>query len=64
GLHHIHHLCSQIPNYRLQECFDENRELQQATRLTLRQSLTCVGLTLWDEEQQRLVRFQTPRVAE
>ena len=64
GLHHIHHLCSRIPNYRLQECFDENRELQQATRLTLRQSLTCVWLTLWDEEQQRMVRFQTVRSAE
>ncbi len=64
GLHHIHHLCSRIPNYRLQECFNANPELQQATRLTLRQSLTCTSLTLWDEEQQKLVRFRSPQVAE
>ena len=64
GLHHIHHLCSRIPNYRLQECFNANRELQQATRLTLRQSLTCISLRLWDEEQQKLVRFRSPQVAE
>lgn len=25
GFHHIHHLDSRIPNYRLQKCFDENR---------------------------------------
>ncbi len=24
GLHHIHHLCSRIPNYHLQQCYDEN----------------------------------------
>jgi hypothetical protein len=27
------------------------------TTLTLRSSLTCIGLTLWDEEQRRLVGF-------
>lgn len=64
GLHHIHHLCSRIPNYRLQECFNANPELQQVTRLTLRQSLAGISLTLWDEEQQKLVRFRSPQVAE
>ncbi len=39
GYHHIHHLASRIPNYRLRECFEENPELQRVTRLTLRQSL-------------------------
>ena len=24
GFHHIHHICSKIPNYRLRECFDHN----------------------------------------
>jgi acyl-lipid omega-6 desaturase (Delta-12 desaturase) len=57
GLHHIHHLCPRIPNYRLQECYDENPALQQATRLTFRQSLRCVSLKLWDEEQGRLVGY-------
>ena len=41
GLHHIHHLDSQIPNYNLQECFDENPAMQRVVRLTLWESLSC-----------------------
>ena len=57
GLHHIHHINSLIPNYRLQRCYDENPEFHQVTRLTLRSSLKCLRLSLWDEDQQRLIRF-------
>ena len=35
GYHHIHHLASNIPNYRLKECFDAVPEMQAAHRLTL-----------------------------
>lgn len=58
GLHHIHHLCSRIPNYRLQECLDENPELREARRLTLAESLRCARLALWNEETGRMVRFR------
>ena len=58
GLHHIHHLCSLIPNYKLQACLDDNAFLQTFNRLTLRQSLQCAKLTLWDETAQRLVTFR------
>jgi omega-6 fatty acid desaturase (delta-12 desaturase) len=57
GLHHIHHLNARIPNYRLQQCHRENPQFQQVTTLTLRSSISCIGLTLWDEEQRRLVGF-------
>ncbi len=57
GLHHIHHLSSRIPNYRLQQVYDEFPELQNVTRLTLLKSLKCLRLGLWDEEQQKLVGF-------
>jgi omega-6 fatty acid desaturase (delta-12 desaturase) len=57
GLHHIHHLNSRIPNYRLQRAFDENPELQRVTRLTLWQSLRCIFYKLWDEEHGRLVGY-------
>ena len=57
GLHHIHHLASRIPNYRLQRCFDENPELQRATTLTLASSVRTLWLTLWDEDERRLVGF-------
>jgi omega-6 fatty acid desaturase (delta-12 desaturase) len=58
GLHHIHHLNSKIPNYKLQQCFDEIPELQRITRISLWQSLRCPSLKLWDEDQQRLVGFR------
>ena len=55
GYHHIHHLASRVPNYRLQECYESHPRLQQAPRLTLRTSLRSASLCLWDEEAQRLV---------
>jgi omega-6 fatty acid desaturase (delta-12 desaturase) len=58
GYHHIHHLASQIPNYRLAACFRENPELQRVTRLGLRASLRCARLSLWDEERRALVPFR------
>jgi len=58
GFHHIHHLASKIPNYRLRACFLENPELHRARRLTLWQSLKSVRLALWDEERRKLVSFR------
>ncbi len=57
GYHHIHHLDVRIPNYRLRECFESSSLLQAAPRLTLRSSLHCAALKLWDERLQRLVGF-------
>jgi omega-6 fatty acid desaturase (delta-12 desaturase) len=57
GLHHIHHLCSHIPNYRLQECLDALPELKSINRLTIVQSFKSVRLALWDEHRQKLVGF-------
>ena len=55
GIHHVHHLCSKIPNYKLQKCIDDLPELKNINRLTLLQSLKCGTLKLWDEESKRLV---------
>jgi acyl-lipid omega-6 desaturase (Delta-12 desaturase) len=63
GLHHIHHLCALIPNYRLQKCLDGSRELQEMNRMTFAQSLKCVWWALWDEEQSRMVRFRDLKAA-
>jgi len=57
GLHHVHHLNARIPNYRLQEAIDSIPELRRVTTLTLRDSLRCVRLALWDERQRKLVRI-------
>lgn len=57
GLHHVHHLSARIPNYRLQEALESIPELRRVTTLTLRESLRCVRLALWDERERKLVRF-------
>jgi len=61
GLHHVHHLSSRIPNYRLEECMNANPELQVATKVTLKDTFRLMRLTLWDEEEHRLVRFRDLR---
>jgi omega-6 fatty acid desaturase (delta-12 desaturase) len=58
GVHHVHHLNSMIPNYRLQECINALPELKDINRLTFWQSMKCVSLSLWDEDNQRLVTFR------
>jgi omega-6 fatty acid desaturase (delta-12 desaturase) len=61
GLHHIHHLLPRIPNYRLQQALDEHPELARVPTLSLRESLRCVRLTLWDERARKLVSFAALR---
>lgn len=61
GLHHIHHLNSMIPNYRLQDCLKASPELQSLNKLTLMESFKCARLKLWDEDNRRLVGFADVR---
>jgi omega-6 fatty acid desaturase (delta-12 desaturase) len=61
GVHHIHHLCSRIPYYRLPQVLREHPELVGTGRLTVLQSLRCVRLVLWDERQRRLISFREMR---
>lgn len=57
GIHHVHHLCSRIPFYRLPEVLRDHPELDETSRMTIRESLDTVRLVLWDEHQQRLISF-------
>lgn len=59
GIHHIHHLSSMIPNYRLNQCLKDFPELGQVNRLTIRESLRTARLTLWDEASGKLVGFKS-----
>lgn len=63
GLHHIHHLCSLIPNYKLQQCLKDSPELQGMNRLTLRESLRCTRWALWDEELSKMIAFRDLKFA-
>jgi acyl-lipid omega-6 desaturase (Delta-12 desaturase) len=63
GIHHVHHLCSRIPCYRLGEALRDHPELQDVSRLTLKESVRCLGLALWNEDQRRLVGFREARAS-
>ena len=58
GVHHVHHLYSRIPFYRLSEILRDYPVLAEAQVLTLRESLKCASLHLWDESSRRLVSFR------
>ena len=57
GYHHLHHLNSKIPFYRLPEVMRALPELQQprATSLSPAEIFRCLRLKLWDAEAQRMV---------
>ena len=61
GMHHVHHLCSRIPFYRLPRALRDHPDLANVGRLTLGQSLACVRLALWDETAHRLITFHELR---
>ncbi len=61
GFHHIHHLDSRIPNYHLPRCHHENTRLQSAPTLTLADTISCMNVALWDEQNRRMVSFAEAR---
>lgn len=61
GMHHLHHLCSRIPYYRLPRVMRDHPDLKDVGRLTLWQSFRCVRLALWCETRRRLISFREAR---
>ena len=61
GIHHVHHLYSRIPFYRLPEVLRDHTELADCNRMTIRQSAGSVRLRLWDENTRRMVTFAQAR---
>jgi omega-6 fatty acid desaturase (delta-12 desaturase) len=57
GVHHVHHVASRIPFYRLQTVLKHHPALKDVRRITFVDSIRCAGLALWDEANQRLVSF-------
>ncbi|HEX4892306.1 MAG TPA: fatty acid desaturase [Hyphomicrobiaceae bacterium] len=58
GVHHVHHLYSRIPYYRLSKVIRDYPELANVRRLTFVESLGCLRLRLWDESGRRLLSFR------
>jgi omega-6 fatty acid desaturase (delta-12 desaturase) len=61
GVHHVHHLSSGIPFYRLRDVLRDHPELGAVGRLTLWQSFGCIRLALWDEAARKLISFRELR---
>jgi omega-6 fatty acid desaturase (delta-12 desaturase) len=58
GVHHVHHLCSRIPYYRLPRVLRDHPQLAAIGRLTLLESVKCVRMVLWDEGRRRGISFR------
>ncbi len=58
GIHHVHHLNSRIPFYRLKKVLRDHAALANMKRITLWESFKCVRLQLWCEQKNKLVSFK------
>ena len=62
GIHHVHHLYSRIPFYRLTEVLRDHPDLARTQQtLTMRDSFRSVNLHLWDPKRRKLVTFSNSR---
>lgn len=61
GIHHVHHLYSRIPFYRLPEVLRDHGALAQGNRMTIRESFANARLHLWDEDTKTLLSFADAR---
>jgi acyl-lipid omega-6 desaturase (Delta-12 desaturase) len=58
GFHHVHHLNTLVPNYRLKSAHEVVHALCPIEPLSLGGGLRAPWLTLWDEAKGRLVGFR------
>jgi omega-6 fatty acid desaturase (delta-12 desaturase) len=61
GIHHVHHLNSRIPSYRLPEVLRDLPELRGVSRVGLVEAFKTATLGLWDEQNQQLISFRRLR---
>lgn len=64
GYHHVHHVNSRIPFYRLREAFKAIPELHNAptTSLNPMEMLRCFNLKLWDAEREKMVTLKQAKI--
>ena len=58
GFHHIHHLSSKIPNYRLEKCHRENEIFSSIKPIPFLKGFKSVHLKLWDQKLGKLISFR------
>lgn len=59
GFHHVHHLSSKIPNYRLEKCHRETSLFKTVIPIPFFRGFRMVRLKLWDEMAGKLVGFHS-----
>jgi omega-6 fatty acid desaturase (delta-12 desaturase) len=62
GFHHVHHLSSRIPNYKLESCHYENEIFKDVKPIRLFSTFKVLYLSLWDESAHRLTSFRRLRL--
>jgi len=63
GFHHIHHLSSKIPNYRLEKCHHENELFRNIKPIPFLKGFKYVNLKLWDSKAGKLICFKDLKMA-
>lgn len=63
GLHHVHHLNHNIPNYKLNDCLQANPELVSGKSITIWEAFPLLKLSLYDEEKRCLISFDSLKTA-
>ncbi len=58
AIHHIHHLVSRIPFYRLPTALKAHPELAEINRVGPREAVSSMWLALWDEDRRKLISFR------
>lgn len=58
GYHHIHHLSPSIPNYKLEQCYNENELFHVEKPLNFISALKCIRYRLWDEANNELIGYK------
>lgn len=61
GVHHVHHLVSRIPFYRLGQVLRDYPALAEIGRVSFAESLTVCRLVLWDEASGSMLTFREAR---
>ncbi|MEX0584434.1 MAG: fatty acid desaturase [Natronospirillum sp.] len=61
GLHHVHHLDSRVPFYRLREVIESIPALREVNKVSYLETPRLLTLTLYDDVHQRLVSFREAR---
>jgi omega-6 fatty acid desaturase (delta-12 desaturase) len=65
GYHHIHHINSRIPFYRLPEAMNKIPELQDvvSTSLNVHDIIACLRLKVWDTDKNKMISFSEMKLS-